>query len=446
MQGLVLEGGGAKGAYHIGVYEALQELGFEFDGVAGTSIGALNGAMIAQGDFERARDLWGQLRPDELFQLDGDKLEEIMSMELDKDNLGYMLGKIRDIIKNRGIEVEGIKKTIEENIDEDKLRRSSMDFAMVTFSLSDMKPLELFLEDIPEGKVADYLLASSYLPAFKMEKMDDRYFLDGGFYDNLPINLLLGRDYERIIAVRTFSRGRIRPVSESGVEIEYIQPCEDLGRVLEFTPERIDYNIKLGYYDTHRHFRGLLGRNYYIEPAAAGAGAEQPGPGEIDEHDELYEPEDLCEKRDLDEKFFLYCFLEIPDENIEEAAELLGDFDKPPLRILLEILIPRLQELLDLEDEAGYDEIFISALELLAHELELERFKFYDFDGFWQEIAAGFEPELKEKGGGGGRRLPSFLKRSEFLSFTFREDLASQLTAILFAPLLKKFEDPQKKL
>ena len=50
---LVLEGGGAKGAYQIGAYMALKEKGFEFDHVVGTSIGAINGAVIAQGDVEK---------------------------------------------------------------------------------------------------------------------------------------------------------------------------------------------------------------------------------------------------------------------------------------------------------------------------------------------------------------------------------------------------------
>ncbi len=45
MYGLVLEGGGAKGAYHIGAYKAILEEGIEIGGVAGTSVGALNGGL-----------------------------------------------------------------------------------------------------------------------------------------------------------------------------------------------------------------------------------------------------------------------------------------------------------------------------------------------------------------------------------------------------------------
>ena len=49
MYGLVLEGGGARGSYQIGVYKALLEMNIPIKAVTGTSVGALNGALIAQG-------------------------------------------------------------------------------------------------------------------------------------------------------------------------------------------------------------------------------------------------------------------------------------------------------------------------------------------------------------------------------------------------------------
>ena len=57
-KGLVLEGGGTKGAYQIGAFKALRDLGIQFTGIAGSSIGALNGAFIAQGDLEAMEDIW----------------------------------------------------------------------------------------------------------------------------------------------------------------------------------------------------------------------------------------------------------------------------------------------------------------------------------------------------------------------------------------------------
>lgn len=47
-------GGGSRGSYQIGVWEALRELGIDYQIVTGTSIGALNGALMVQNDFEAA--------------------------------------------------------------------------------------------------------------------------------------------------------------------------------------------------------------------------------------------------------------------------------------------------------------------------------------------------------------------------------------------------------
>ena len=58
---VVLAGGGSRGAYQIGVWQALRELGIEYHIVTGTSVGALNGAMMVQGDYDLALHLWQQL-------------------------------------------------------------------------------------------------------------------------------------------------------------------------------------------------------------------------------------------------------------------------------------------------------------------------------------------------------------------------------------------------
>jgi len=69
---LVLQGGGALGAYQVGVYEALHEAGIEPDWVIGTSIGAINGAVIAgnrPGDrVPRLRELWQRFQQESHFQ------------------------------------------------------------------------------------------------------------------------------------------------------------------------------------------------------------------------------------------------------------------------------------------------------------------------------------------------------------------------------------------
>lgn len=58
---VVLAGGGSRGAYQIGVWKALREMGIEYQLVTGTSVGALNGALMVQGDYEKALSVWENL-------------------------------------------------------------------------------------------------------------------------------------------------------------------------------------------------------------------------------------------------------------------------------------------------------------------------------------------------------------------------------------------------
>jgi predicted acylesterase/phospholipase RssA len=62
---LVMQGGGAPGCYQAGAYQALHEAGIEPDWIIGTSIGAINGAIIAGNDgpgrVEKLREFWNQL-------------------------------------------------------------------------------------------------------------------------------------------------------------------------------------------------------------------------------------------------------------------------------------------------------------------------------------------------------------------------------------------------
>src|SRR2546430_8151514 len=63
---LVLQGGGAPGAYQVGVYQALHEAGIEPDWVIGTSIGAINASLIAGNDaadrLSRLREFWSRVQ------------------------------------------------------------------------------------------------------------------------------------------------------------------------------------------------------------------------------------------------------------------------------------------------------------------------------------------------------------------------------------------------
>ena len=69
---LVLSGGGSRGSYEIGVWEALEEVGLRFHMCFGTSIGAINAAMFLQGDRALAARLWEEITSRGVLRADGD--------------------------------------------------------------------------------------------------------------------------------------------------------------------------------------------------------------------------------------------------------------------------------------------------------------------------------------------------------------------------------------
>ena len=149
MKGLVLEGGGAKGAYHAGAILALSENNIYFDAVVGTSIGSINAAFYALGDYKMLKDLWVNTTCAELFDIPEDVMRSFKNLKFSKDTLKSSVKVLEKITMNLGIDTTNIKRVLSENIDEDKLRNSSVDFGLATYNLSDLKPVQLFIDDIP---------------------------------------------------------------------------------------------------------------------------------------------------------------------------------------------------------------------------------------------------------------------------------------------------------
>ena len=176
MRGLMLEGGGAKGAYEAGAIKALCKRRIKFDCVGGTSIGAINAAFYAVKNLNGMYKLWLSTDSEELFGIESQMLENLTTHKITKNDLKKGWSTLKKIIKNRGIDTVNIRKILEKNINEKKFRRNRIDFALNTYSLSDLKPVEVFKEDIPNGKLIDYIISSAYLPVFKFERIiDDKY-------------------------------------------------------------------------------------------------------------------------------------------------------------------------------------------------------------------------------------------------------------------------------
>ena len=261
--GLVLDGGGARGAYQIGAWKALHEAGVRIRGIAGTSVGALNGALICMGDVDEAEHIWKEMTFSKVMDVDDDWMERLFQKEVPmRELLKELMLRLRD----GGIDVTPLKDLIHNILDEDRIRSAGIDFSLLTFSLSDMKELDLTLDEIPEGLLADFLLASACLLGFKNEPLHGKTYLDGGVINNVPLNSLVKRGYRDIITVRIYGPGREPRVRlDQGTQVYEIAPRVHLGSIIEFQGKRSRQNLKIGYYDAKRMVYGLKGLIYYID-------------------------------------------------------------------------------------------------------------------------------------------------------------------------------------
>lgn len=250
---LVLAGGGARGSYQVGVWRALTELGWNPQIITGTSVGSLNGAMFALDLYETARDMWTSIRS-----------QDVMELPEETRNLTELHQFLRDVVRAGGMDVTPLEEIVERVLDEDALRASPIRFGLVTVEKRGLKPRELPLEEIPKGKVKDYLLASAAcFPALRAKQIDGVQFLDGGYRDNMPTALAQKMGAEELVCVDLEGVGITLP-NRTGLPTTMVRSYWELGDILHFDPDIARRNIELGYYDTLRAFGRLRGCAYAV--------------------------------------------------------------------------------------------------------------------------------------------------------------------------------------
>ena len=255
--GVVLGGGGAKGAYQIGVWRAMKETGIRYGGLIGTSVGSLNATLFALGDLDVAEHLWRSMRVEEVLGINaglpGDEQESRWAAN-------WKL--TRKFARNGTFSMEPLRKLLKAHVNESKVRAACMPLGLVTWSLTAMKPVVAFLEDIPVGKLHDYLLASCCLPVFDNRLMNGERFLDGSVYDNLPVEPLYQRGFHDIISIDLSAMGHVREFMAPDLHHERIRSAESLGGLLHHNPLLCERNLFLGYTDAMKHFGSLSGHRY----------------------------------------------------------------------------------------------------------------------------------------------------------------------------------------
>lgn len=265
MVGLALEGGGAKGAYQVGAYMALKKCGIHVDAVVGTSIGSFNGAMIAAHQEEELLNLWKDATMKELLGIDDEKAHKILQSGISLSKIKTSITELYKIFKNGGLDISSYRAIIRNSLDEEALRKSNIKFGLTTVKLENFEPLELFVDEIPKGQVHDYIVASSYLPVFKKQKLiDDGYYLDGGFYNLSPSDMLINIGCDKIYVINIKGIGFRRTVVKNKAKVIEIKPVNNLGSMVLFDKASNEANIKRGYLDTMRTLEKIDGIEYYF--------------------------------------------------------------------------------------------------------------------------------------------------------------------------------------
>lgn len=253
---IVLGGGGSKGAYHIGAWKALRELGVEYEIITGTSIGAFNGAMMVQDSYEEALCLWNAIDIDKV-ALNGLNLRTDLNYY--RENSDKLIPFLKSYASNKGMDITPLKNIIESAV-HSSFFTSRVDYGLVSVKFPSFMPVQKPKSELNMDNLALWLLASaSCFPAFPVCRINGEDYIDGGYYDNLPINFAFELGAEEVIAIALNPNPHIYSTHPL---VRTIQPIMPLGGMLDFDKASMSENMELGYLDVLKSFGKLWGRAY----------------------------------------------------------------------------------------------------------------------------------------------------------------------------------------
>ena len=236
--GLVLAGGGGKGAYELGVWKALDELKLTkyITVFSGTSIGAFNSVLFAMNDMKKADELWEEVTMD--------KLVPISKSELIKRGLGlYIGGKNLQLAKkflnykleHGAIANDGAIEVVEKYLDFNKIKENNKICYAACTKLSDFSAKYFKINDFDEETGKKIVLASASLPLIYdcTEVLGEKY-IDGGIADNIPIQPVYGENCNIIIVVLLSK------------EVQVDRTLYPNSKLIVISPENLDENTITG--------------------------------------------------------------------------------------------------------------------------------------------------------------------------------------------------------
>jgi len=264
---LVLCGGGSLGSYEIGAWRFLREKGMTFDIVTGTSIGAINGALVVTGEYEKAETLWNTVEADRVIN-NGINFYDGMWENFTKATFSRLMSLAKDYLKNGGVDISPLIALMNQAIDPKKVLESKIAFGITTATFPAFKQHNVDIKKVPEEEVMQWLLASSACyPIFPVRTINGKRYVDGGYNDNLPIDLALEMGADEIVAVLLHSIPKM-PQHPELMDLPFvttIRPSRDTGSIMNFYGPVAINNMTLGYLDAKKTFGEAWGRSFTFQ-------------------------------------------------------------------------------------------------------------------------------------------------------------------------------------
>lgn len=256
---LTLAGGGAKGAYQFGVWKALREMQLEKNlvAVSGSSVGALNAALISLNEFDDANTIWTSIMPKQFLDINFDTI------------IGPLDTLVKRTLTNGLCSRDGLISIIDNYLNLKELAAARIPaYICVSHYPSECieclnekpEPEYISLSEVDAHDAKQLLLASSAMPyVYPPELIHDKVYRDGGLSDNVPVLPMTTVGADKLIVVKLEPDDRVNTnLYSTFSEVVEIVPSREIGDLLdgtlEFTSRNADFRILLGYYDTLRTF------------------------------------------------------------------------------------------------------------------------------------------------------------------------------------------------
>jgi NTE family protein len=213
---LLLQGGGALGAYQGGVYEALAEANIHPDWIAGISIGAINAAIIAGNPpntrVDRLREFWTQVTLDAPWQTSGTPFTDLMNTDHTRNFLNQVNASFAALFGANGFfsarplapwlqaggtlaatsiyDTSALKTTLERLVDFDRINAGMTRFSAGAVNV---RTGNLVYFDTATHTIRpEHVLASGALPpGFPAVEIDGEHYWDGGLVSNTPLQWVI---------------------------------------------------------------------------------------------------------------------------------------------------------------------------------------------------------------------------------------------------------------